>query len=101
MNILEVLEDTNLFAQWFQGESWNGWKSFLSALFGLEMNERQLALFREHTQRQNAPAKPFREAWVVAGRRGGKSLVASAVAVYLAACTITGNCCHPARSGWS
>ena len=35
MNILEALDDEHLFKPHFVGESWNGWKGFLAALFAL------------------------------------------------------------------
>jgi hypothetical protein len=41
-------------------------------------------IFRKHTGRSTLPQKAAREAWVVAGRRGGKSLVAALIAVFLA-----------------
>jgi hypothetical protein len=48
------------------------------------MTDEQVARFRAHTARTNAPQTPAREAWVAAGRRGGKSRIAALVAVYLA-----------------
>src|SRR6185436_13719931 len=38
----------------------------------------------KHTKREMAPRQPFKEAWVIVGRRGGKSLIASLIAVFLA-----------------
>jgi len=63
--------------------SWSTWAVFLLALEGrgAEMTPAQVETFRKHTGRSTAPTKPFREAHVVAGRRGGKSAVASAIAV--------------------
>src|SRR5262249_6739485 len=43
-----------------------------------------VAVFGEHTGRAAPPLVPAREAWFVVGRRGGKSRIAAAVAVYLA-----------------
>ena len=80
MNILQALEDANLFAPWFRGDSWASWKSFLSALFGLEMDERQTEFYRRHTGREHPPVSAFRECWTVVGRRGGKSLIAALIA---------------------
>ena len=82
---LDVLTDPNLFGRWFHGESWGAWKAFLASLFALPMSEDQLAVYRAATGRQAAPAAPAREAWVVVGRRGGKSRMAAAIAVYLGA----------------
>ena len=41
--------------------------------------------YRRHTGRETAPTSPAREAWVIAGRRGGKSRIAALVGCYLAA----------------
>ena len=84
MTILDAMDDPSLFARWFTpADSWLRWSVFLAALFGLPMTPDARAIFREHTGRERAPLDP-REAWVIAGRRGGKSLIAALVAVYLA-----------------
>jgi hypothetical protein len=66
-------------------KTWKAWITFLKALFALSMNEGELALYRQCTGRQNPPDKPFREAWVPAGVRSGKSFIAALIAVFLAA----------------
>jgi hypothetical protein len=38
VNILEALDDPNLFAPHFKGDSWVGWKAMLGALFALPMD---------------------------------------------------------------
>jgi hypothetical protein len=53
VNILEALQDENLFAPWFRGNSWAAWKAFLCTLFGLQMSQAQLDLYREHTGREH------------------------------------------------
>ena len=80
MNLLQALNDPNLFQASFAGPTWQPWRAFLAALFGL-----QLALYRAHTGRQTPPTAPFSEASVVVGRRGAKSRHLSLLAVYLAA----------------
>jgi hypothetical protein len=57
---------------------------FLSALFGLELDDAGLETFTEHTGREARPGRVLPEAWVIVGRRGGKSRIAALVAVYLA-----------------
>src|SRR5262249_36902442 len=64
--------------------SWTRWRVALTALFGLPMPAPAVAVFGEHTGRAAPPLVPAREAWFVVGRRGGKSRIAAAVAVYLA-----------------
>lgn len=57
----------------FSGVSWAAWRVFLKALFGLELTADELVVYRRHTARDATPTAPGREAWVVVGRRGGKS----------------------------
>ena len=85
MTILDALDDPQLLGAAFDGDTWNAWRAFLAACFALPMPEGQLATFRACTGRACVPEGQVREAWCVAGRRGGKSRVAAAIAVYLAA----------------
>ena len=82
--ILQVLDDPNLFAPHFKGDTWRAWRAFLAALYALPMGDEALALYRHHTDRLTPPAKPFKEATLICGRRGGKSRVLALVATYLA-----------------
>jgi hypothetical protein len=51
---------------------------FLSALFGLPFADHDgLVVFSQHTGRTQLPTQSAREAWVIAGRRGGKSRIAA------------------------
>lgn len=66
MTILEAMRDPNLLGSSLRDpESWQAWEDFLAALLGL-------------------PTEPIREAWLIVGRRGGKSRIAALGAVYLA-----------------
>lgn len=86
MNILAACADKNLFQQWFRDRTtWNAWFAFLAALFALEMTDEQFAIFKKHTGRTKRPNTPFREAWLICGRRAGKSFMMALIAVYLAA----------------
>lgn len=84
MNILQAMEDPNLFGPHFKGDSWEAWQAFLAALFALPMSEAQEALYRHHTGRQTLPEAPSKEAVLVCGRRAGKSRVVAFIATYLA-----------------
>jgi hypothetical protein len=84
MNILDAVKDRNLFANWFRGDSWNSWHTFLAALFALPMTKRQATIYEKFTKRSVLPQEPAKEAWMVVGRRGGKSLISALVAVFLA-----------------
>jgi hypothetical protein len=83
MNILQAMSDPKLFAPHFRGATWQPWKAFLAALFGLPMDDAALALYRSHTGRQTAPVAAFVEACLVIGRRGGKSRILALIAVFL------------------
>ncbi|MGC2413645.1 MAG: hypothetical protein WA459_13215 [Stellaceae bacterium] len=53
------------------------------ALFALPMPDDGLPLYQHHTGRTVPPARPFREAALVIGRRGGKSRSLALVACFL------------------
>jgi hypothetical protein len=55
MNILEAISDERVFAPWFKRGTHAAWIAFLCALFGLSMNEEQLAVYRECTGRTHPP----------------------------------------------
>jgi hypothetical protein len=84
LNILDAVGDVQVFGQHFGGSSWDVWKVFLAALFALPMTDAQLALYRQYTGRQHAPTHPFTEAWLICGRRAGKSFILAVIAVFLA-----------------
>ncbi len=70
----------------FAGETWNGWRVLLKAMFALDLTDAERERFEELTGRATAPAVPAREVWAIVGRRGGKSIIAALVAVYLTTC---------------
>jgi hypothetical protein len=85
MNLLEAIDDPKLFAPWFRDrKSWDAWLTFIAALFGLGIGGDEIKLFKDCTGRTAAPASGFREAWLVCGRRSGKSFVLALIATYLA-----------------
>jgi hypothetical protein len=85
LNILQACEDPELFGRWFKDEAtWRSWFTFLKVLFGLPLSDGELAQFRERTGRTEPPGERVREAWLICGRRAGKSFVLALVAVFLA-----------------
>lgn len=85
MDILAAIADAKLFAPWFRNAAtWAGWRAFLAALFALPMDEEALEVYRRHTGRSEPPASPSDEAWLIIGRRGGKSFMMALIATYLA-----------------
>ena len=85
ITILDCLDDPKIFAPFFKSpKTWQAWRSFLAALFGLLPNEAELEIFRECTGRQQPPMQAAREAYLIIGRRGGKSFVLALIGVFLA-----------------
>jgi Phage Terminase len=85
VNILEATADAHLFARWFKDrETWQGWFAFLSALFALPMSPEHLVIFQDCTGRDQPPKEQITEAWLVCGRRAGKSFILALTAVFLA-----------------
>jgi hypothetical protein len=84
--IIAAMEHPGLWAPWFSRNpaSWAPWRAFLAALFGLPMSPDELALYRQCTGRAAPPPGGCNEAWLIVGRRGGKSMILALIAVYLA-----------------
>lgn len=83
--ILDATDDPLLFASWFKDRAtWVPWFTFLKALFALPLRRTDLPLYRECTGREAAPTQPATEAWLICGRRAGKSFMLALVAVFLA-----------------
>jgi len=84
VDIVRCLNDPKVFARYFRAESWTAWRVFLAALFGLPLGCDQQLLFKQFTGRDTAPTSPLQEAWLVVGRRGGKSFILATIAAFLA-----------------
>ena len=84
MNIIDAIRDDAVFGRHFRGPTWDAWRVFLAALFALPMTPEQLAIYQQHTGRTSPPTTPSHEAWLVIGRRGGKSFILAMIAVFLA-----------------
>jgi hypothetical protein len=86
ITILDAVRDSKLFQPWFRKRaSWENWLAFLAALFALPMSAEQFKIYQQCTGRTAPPSEPACEAWLVCGRRAGKSFVLALIAVYLAA----------------
>jgi hypothetical protein len=85
VSVLDAMRDHDLFARWFKDPAtWACWCVFLSALFGLPLDEAELEIFLQCTGRSVPLAVGYVEAWLAVGRRGGKSIILALIAVYLA-----------------
>jgi hypothetical protein len=89
LTIIDAMSDSELFGKDFASRkgvgSWGAWKAFLATLYGLPISPPRLEVVRACTGLEAPPAEPIREAFVVSGRRSGKSRTASLIAVYEAA----------------
>lgn len=84
LTILDAIADDKLFAPWFTRGSWQAWFAFIAALFALPLTKEQGELYRECTGRDDVPSEAASEAWLVCGRRAGKSFILALIAVFLA-----------------
>lgn len=84
LTILEAMQSKKWFKPFFEGQSWEPWKAFLATLFGLPLSPQQLVIYRRFTGRAEASRERAREAWMIVGRRGGKTRISALIAVYLA-----------------
>jgi hypothetical protein len=83
--ILDAIKDARLFGGAFRDLSTlSAWLVFLAGLFALPMSDAEAEVWRQCTGRSARPPKPFSEAWLVCGRRSGKSFVMALLGVYLA-----------------
>jgi hypothetical protein len=86
ISILDAIDSPEIWGGWFKHpQTWAPWSTFLSVLFGLPLDEANLELFRRCTGRRDVPsASGYTEAWLVCGRRAGKSFILSVIACFLA-----------------
>jgi hypothetical protein len=84
LSVVAFLSDPQLLGSHFAGPSWDAWKCFLRALFAEPMSDTELAIYTGATGRTAAPSQPSREAYAIVSRRGGKSVIASALVTYMA-----------------
>jgi len=80
--ILDTIKDPDLFQSHLSGKSFRNWRIFLRVLFGLKLGPKSRKVFEQFTSRKTLPAN-VQEAWLVVGRRGGKSFISALCAVYL------------------
>lgn len=68
-------------------DDWTGWRAFISAVFTEPFETAgEFWYFRHCTQLREQPKKRPPSVWLPIGRRGGKSRILAAIAVYVACC---------------
>ena len=82
--IEEVFTNPRLLGNAFKDRStWAVWFCFFRAFFGLPLSEDEKQVYYECTARTLLPEGPHKEAWLVCGRRAGKSRALAFIAVFL------------------
>lgn len=85
MNIISALKDKNLLGRFIDDPStWRRWFTFLRAFFALPPAHDDMETYTKCTGRTVWPTSPAREAWIICGRRAGKTIIAAFLAVYFA-----------------
>ena len=87
LSIIEAMDSPDIWKPWFKRPAlWLSWRTFLRALFGLGLTPRDVEVFQRCTGRTvDRSGQGFVEAWMIIGRRGGKSFMLALIACYLAA----------------
>jgi hypothetical protein len=86
MTFLDALRDRNLFAPFFPAETWRPWFVCAAVLFGQTdgLSRDEVSLARKALGREVLPIVQAILAFLIVGRRGGKSKFSAALAVFLA-----------------
>src|SRR5262249_3106673 len=82
--IRRALSDPNLLGSALSADSWAPWLTLLIAAMGEELMEQERVTFKQLTGREHEPGRRVDELVLVVGRKGGKTRVMAALAVYLA-----------------
>lgn len=83
-DVINSVSDPELFRSFFQpAKSWVPWLTVLRCLFGIPIADSEMELFRRCTGRSSTFAGPLTEAWLLCGRRSGKSRILALIAVCL------------------
>jgi hypothetical protein len=85
LSMRDALRDPEVFAEVLEGESWSGWRTLLIAIMGEGLTEDERIVFEFLTGRPREPLQRIEEAFLVIGRRSGKTRAAAVLAAYLAA----------------
>lgn len=86
MDIIQAIEDDRYFRPWLRDlKSWQSWLTFLRVLFALPIEGKtSKKLYRSCTGRDSYPTQRAKEAYIISGRRSGKSSVCSLLSCWLA-----------------
>lgn len=102
MNIISAIEDPRFFRPVFRDlVTWKSWFVLLKAMFGLPIvDHAERAIYTACTDFGRPQDKKAKEAYIIAGRRSGKSFMASVIAVFLATFKDWKPYLSPGEKGW-
>lgn len=85
ISIIQAFEDPKIFGSLIRDQStFVNWKVALKSIFGLLLRREELKVYRKFTGRKKPSQNPFKEIFLIIGRRGGKSFISALIAVFLA-----------------
>jgi hypothetical protein len=84
-SIAAAFSDPTLLGAFFQGASWDGWRTILRAMNGEELTRAEAAFFATVAGERKPPEQRVKTLAVISGRRSGKDSVASGIAAAIAA----------------
>jgi len=86
LNIIEAVESQSGLGAYFgDANTWRSWFVFFRALMGLECETQEdRELLQACTGLSESPVRPAKEAYVIAGRRSGKSTICALLSVFYA-----------------
>lgn len=84
MNIIDVFDDQRLIGGYIQEQqdSFFNWKVFIKSIYAIPMDRREKRIFKKFTGGRRPPRKPIESVYCISGRKSGKSLIASCLAIY-------------------
>jgi hypothetical protein len=102
MNIIEAIQDQRFFRPLFKDlGTWRSWLVLLKSIFGLPFEgPEEEQIYSACTGIDSPPERQAREAFIIAGRRSGKSFMASVIAVFLATFKDWRPYLSPGEKGW-
>jgi hypothetical protein len=83
LTVSRAISEGGLLYHDFKGESWALWRVLMKAAFGQKMTAEEMEQFKAVAGGREPPPGRVRELWIVAGRRGGKDSIASAIATVM------------------
>jgi len=85
LNIIQAFEDPKLIGSYIKEKdnSFFNWKIFLKSVYGLPMNQKEVNIYKKFTGRTKPPKKPAESIYCISGRKSGKTLITSCLAIYI------------------